>query len=205
MATIFISGSRVIPFLPEEAKCRLDRIIQEGHDVVIGDSDKGVDAMIAAYFADNNYDRISIYTTRPVPRLKTVLPSWKTVIVNSEIDKKVDKQGNVVNQRDIETKKDKAMGDVADFGFVIWKPEYPNRFGKASVSKGSLRNMVQLLSDSKPVVLYRLDGSDGTFNLIELRNKQELNSLIENESPLVQRSYASILDNSSEDNQERLF
>lgn len=205
MATIFISGSRVIPFLPKEAKSRLDRIIQEGHDIVIGDSDKGVDAMIAAYFADNSYDRISIYTTRPVPRLKTILPSWKTVTVNPEIDKKVDKRGNVVNQRDIETKKDMAMGDVADFGFVIWKPEYPNRFGKASVSKGSLRNMVQLLSDSKPVVLYRLDELDDTFSLIELRNKQELNSLIENESPLVQRSYASILDNSNEDNQERLF
>lgn len=205
MATIFISGSRTIPFLPEEAKCRLDRMIKEGHDVVIGDSDKGVDAMIAAYFADVGYDCVSIYTTRPVPRLKTVLPSWKTVTVKSEIDKKIDKQGRVVNQRDIETKKDIAMGDVADFGFVVWKPEYPNRFGKASVSKGSLRNMVQLLSDHKPVVLYMLNESDGTFSLVDLRSRQELDGLIENASPLVQRSYATILKDQTENAQNKLF
>ena len=97
------------------------------------------------------------------------------------------------------------MGDVTDFGFVVWKPEYPNRFGKASVSKGSLRNIVQLLSDHKPVVLYMLNESDGTFSLADLRSRQELDGLIENASPLVQRSYATILKDQTENAQNKLF
>jgi hypothetical protein len=205
VTTIFISGSRVIPYLPEGAKTRLDRIIQEGHDVVVGDSDKGVDAMVASYLADKKYDRVSIFSTRLKPRLKTVLPSWKTVTIDSNIEKKINEHGETVNQRDIETEKDRAMGKAADFGFVIWKPEYPNRFGKASVSKGSLRNMVQLLNERKPVVLYIFDETDGSFELVELRGRQDLDGLIEGASSLVQRSYQAIVKSDGENAQEKLF
>lgn len=205
VATIFISGSRAIPYLPEEVRERLDRIIEEAHDVVIGDSNKGVDSMVTSFFAANQYDHVSVYTTRAQPRLNSIPSSWKIVAIKPDIQKRTNTRGETVNQRDIETEKDRAMGKIADFGFVIWRPEYPNRFGKLSVSKGSLRNMTQLLREGKPVVLYTFDESDGAFELSEMRSIENLEAFIAKFSPLVQRSYQSLLKSEDAANQRTLF
>ena len=155
MTTIFISGSREIPYVPDEVRERVDRIIDSGFDIVVGDSERGVDAAILRYLESRTYKNVTVFTIHDRPRVKGILDAWDVRKIESDSNVKTDKAGNVRNRREFETAKDQAMGAIADFGFVIWQSTYVNRFGNTSVSKGSLRNMYQLLSAGRPVVLYK--------------------------------------------------
>lgn len=203
MPVVFISGSRVIPFIPEEALSRVDHMISGCMDIVVGDSEKGVDARIAAYLFERQYDCVSVYTTRNEPRIRNLLPTWSTVSVSSHVPPKRNAQGEISNRRSIETEKDRAMADAAEFGLVVWQSEYKNRFGKVSVSKGSLRNMHQLLSAGKPVVLYRYHENDNLFEQLELRSLGDLQSVVDGSSGLIQRAYAAICKSEAAEMRER--
>ena len=193
MTTIFISGSRVIPPIPEEALLRVDKIVDSGFEIVIGDSSRGVDAVVLQYLAARSYEHVSVYTIHDKPRAKGVLDIWDVRKVEPTVAAKTDKAGNRRNARELETEKDQEMGDAADFGLVIWQPTYTNRFGNTSVSKGSLRNMHQLLSAGKPVVLYKADSVDGAgFSCFELRKLDDLEELLSTEPDIIRRAYAAI-------------
>lgn len=195
MTTIFISGSREIPFVPDEARERIDRIIDSKFEVVVGDSERGVDSAILRYLESRAYENVTIYTIHDSPRVKHVLNSWRVHLVKPDMETKTDETGNVRNRRELETAKDQAMGNKADFGLVVWQSTYTNRFGKTAVSKGSLRNMHQLLSASRPVVLYAAneDDVDGTgFTCYELRTLDDLRRVINSKSDIVAREYAKI-------------
>jgi hypothetical protein len=195
MTTIFISGSREIALIPNEVRVRIDRIIDSGFDIVVGDSDRGVDAAILRYLQSRSYEHVTVYTIHSKPRVKTLLASWRICKIEPTSATKTDKAGNVRNGRELETEKDRAMGNVADFGLVVWQSTYTNRFGNSSVSKGSLRNMHQLLSAGRPVVLYKADAdifSEDSFSCYELRTLSDLRELVIAESDLVGRAYAKI-------------
>lgn len=199
MTTIFISGSRVIPPIPEEALLRVDKIVDSGFEIVIGDSSRGVDAVVLQYLAARSYEHVSVYTIHDKPRAKGVLDIWDVRKVEPTVAAKTDKAGNTRNARELETEKDQEMGDAADFGLVIWQPTYTNRFGNTSVSKGSLRNMHQLLSAGKPVVLYKADSVDGAgFSCFELKKLDDLKALITTEPDVVSRAYKSIKKSSAQ-------
>lgn len=195
MTTIFISGSRNIPYLPEEVKTRLDKIIESGFDIIVGDSERGVDSTVLKYLKSQLYENVTVYTVRDKPRAKSMLDAWGIQKIDPGEEAKTDKAGNVRNQRELETAKDFAMGQDADFGLVVWQSTYTNRFGRTSVSKGSLRNMHQLLSDGKPVVLYKTDeADDGTpqFACHQLKTISDLSELISSEPNIVAKAYAEI-------------
>lgn len=193
MTTIFISGSRVIPPIPKEALLRVDKIIDSEFEIVIGDSSRGIDAVVLQYLAARSYEHVSVYTIHDKPRAKGVLDIWDVRKVEPTVAAKTDKAGNTRNARELETEKDQEMGDAADFGLVIWQPTYTNRFGNTSVSKGSLRNMHQLLSAGKPVVLYKIDSiDDAGFGRYELKELDELDELVSAEPDIVRRAYETI-------------
>ena len=210
MTTIFISGSREIPFLPEEVKCRIDRIIDRGFDIVIGDSEKGVDSKVIGYLSSCEYPRVTVYTIHDRPRAKGALESWDVRKITPVAERKVNADGSTRNARELETAKDVAMGDTADFGLVIWKSSSPNRFGKESASKGSLRNMHQLLADGKPVVLFMYEDSsqsDIEFSNLELRTIDDLERVIAECNEVVKSAYEAIVRQSRKETtaQEALF
>lgn len=196
MATIFISGSREIPLIPDKVRIRIDRIIDSGFDIVVGDSERGVDAAILSYLHSHAYEHVAVYTIHEKSRVRTLLDTWYVRKIEPAAATKTDRSGNVRNRRELETEKDRAMGDVADFGLVVWQSTYTNRFGNTSVSKGSMRNMHQLLSAGKPVVLYKAftDGfnDDDAFSCHELRTLAELDELISSEIDVVGKAYAEI-------------
>ena len=195
MTTIFISGSREIPFVPDEARARVDRIIDSGFDIVVGDSERGVDAVILRYLESREYENVSVYTVHDKPRVESILPAWGICTIEPATAAKTDKAGNVRNRREIETEKDRAMGAIADFGLVIWQSTYTNRFGNKSVSKGSLRNMHQLLGANKPVVLYKgssVEFDDMSFDCYELKSLEDLSTLVFSEPEIVAKAYADI-------------
>lgn len=194
MTTIFISGSREIPFVPDQVRERVDRIIDSGFDIVVGDSERGVDAAILRYLESRAYENVSVYTIHDKPRVKGILDTWRICKITPGTEAKTDKSGIIRNRRELETAKDRAMGEVADFGLVVWQSTYPNRFGRTSVSKGSLRNMHQLLSAGRPVVLYKTsaDGSDEALSCYELRTLAALGELVSTEPDVVGRAYMQI-------------
>lgn len=193
--TIFISGSREIPFVPDEVRERVDKIIDSGFEIVVGDSERGVDSAILRYLESRAYENVTVYTIHEEPRIKSMMNSWRVCRVEPDVETKTDKAGGVRNKRELETAKDQAMGTVANFGLVVWKSTYANRFGKTSVSKGSLRNMHQLLSENRPVVLYAatVDDAEGTcFTCHELRTLDDLRALIGVEPDIVARAFSEI-------------
>ena len=195
MATVFISGSREISFIPEEIRGRIDRIIDSGLSVIVGDSERGVDSAVLRYLESRAYEDVSVYSVHDEPRVKCVLDAWTVRKVEPSIEKKVDKSGNIRNMREIETEKDRAMGALADYGLVVWQSTYKNRFGNLSASKGSLRNMHQLLSDNKPVVLYKVTPNEFEGVAIEcheLRSLEELREIVFSEPEVVRKSFADI-------------
>lgn len=195
MTTIFISGSREIPFVPDEVRERIDRIIGSDFDIVIGDSERGVDSAVLRYLASRAYQNVSVYTVHEKPRTKHVLDTWSVCRITPSSVVKTDKAGNVRNGREIETAKDRAMGAIADYGLVIWQSTYVNRFGNESASKGSLRNMYQLLSKGKPVVLYKTaatDLDDICFDCHELKTLKDLREIALSEPGVVARAFVEI-------------
>ena len=195
MTTIFISGSREIQFVPDEVRARVDRIIDSGFDIVVGDSERGVDSAILRHLESRSYANVSVYTIHEKPRIKSAHDSWHVCRIEPTAAAKTDKAGKVRNRRELETEKDKAMGAVADFGLVVWQRIYPNRFGNISVSKGSLRNMHQLLIADKPVVLYKASlaaSEEPSFDCFELKSLSELEELVASEPSIVGRAYSEI-------------
>lgn len=210
MTTIFISGSREIPYIPESVTARVDKIIDSGFGIVIGDSEKGVDAAIIRYLASCNYPNVSVYTIHGKPRARDILDCWNVCRIEPDIEEKSDASGNIRNRRELETEKDRAMGNAADFGLVIWKSSYKNRFGRESASKGSLRNMHQLLSENKPVVLYKAssdaeEDNEIGFYCYELRSIEDLGKVLDGDPEVVVKAYNEIEKSSKRRREASLF
>ena len=64
---VFISGSKSISKLPEEAKSLLDEHIALGTEFLIGDC-YGVDAAVQMYLDSKGYSNVSIYCSGETPR-----------------------------------------------------------------------------------------------------------------------------------------
>ena len=105
MTKIFISGSREIPYLPEEARTRIDRMLASGFDIVVGDSERGVDANVIRYLDQAGYDNVSVYTVHERPRTAFSNPHWVLQKITSSIETKTDKAGRISNGRELETEK----------------------------------------------------------------------------------------------------
>lgn len=207
MPTIFISGSREIAVIPDAVRERIDRIVASGFDVVVGDSERGVDLAVIRYLASCSYANVTVFTIHDQPRVKGIPDDWSVNRVEPDVGAKTDAVGNIRNRRELETAKDRAMSDVADYGLVVWQSVYTNRFGNVSVSKGSLRNMYSLLSKGSPVVLYEVPVDqldEAEFSCHELRTLEELKALVSSEPDVVARFFDALEKEASAD-APRLF
>jgi hypothetical protein len=129
---VFIAGPRAIRTLSPTVQERLRNIIEQKITVLVGDA-SGIDKMIQEYFSDANYKDVLVYASNGVARNN--VGQWKV--------QNVPVRDNATGFA-FYVEKDKAMADNADYGFMIWN-------GK---SKGTLNNMVNLVSFNKEVLLY---------------------------------------------------
>lgn len=132
MTTVFLSGSRKIGRISEDVRRRIDNMVERHLDIITGDAN-GADRAMQAYLAEREYPNVTIYYVGDAPRNNVGRWSMKNV----EVKKKV-------TGRDFYAQKDKAMAEIADFGFVLWD-------GK---SAGSVQNMVWLSQEGKKLVVY---------------------------------------------------
>ncbi len=118
--------------LPADVQRRLDRIMEKGLLVVIGDAN-GADRAVQAYFHRKGYAKVEVFCSGDHPRNN--LGKWPL--------RKIPVPGR---QSGLEfyTAKDRSMTDEASVGLMIWD-------GK---SAGTLANASRLIEQGKAVAIY---------------------------------------------------
>lgn len=134
--TVFIGGSRRMSHVPVAAKDRIDRIIETGLAVVIGDA-SGADKAVQKYLADARHERVTVYCSGDSCRNN--IGGWKTCYV-AVTGRKKDFQFYAA--------KDRGMASAAEFGLMIWDGKSP----------GTILNILRLVSASKKAVLIDVSG-----------------------------------------------
>lgn len=186
--TIFISGSRnglVFGKLPKPVTEKIDDMMTKGYKILVGDAN-GVDKAVQSYLSEHNYHKTIIYYsgTQPINRASMDWPA-KRVEVSPGL-----------SGREMHTVKDIEMTNDCDGGFMVWNCTYLNRFGKKSVSKGTLSNMIRVLGQNKPAIVYNINDEKFYY----LHNIEELsNNLIPLTDDLTQRTYKKLLADSKKD------
>jgi adenine-specific DNA-methyltransferase len=135
MTKVFIGGSRRVSHLNEPIRIRLDRIIEKGLPVIIGDAN-GADKAVQQYLNSRNYPNVEVFCSGHVCRNN--VGNWKQRQVSSASREKT---------FEFYATKDRTMADDATVGLMVWD-------GK---SKGTLLNVFRLLKQQKKAVVYNAD------------------------------------------------
>lgn len=134
MNKIFIGGSRHVSRLPAEVKRRLDKVIANGHQVIIGDAN-GADKAVQKHLLDKHYDKVTVFCSGERPRNN--LGAWLTYQVDAP---------DRAKGFHFYAAKDREMAREADFGLMIWDGKSP----------GTVLNALRLALAGKIVVLFNV-------------------------------------------------
>jgi hypothetical protein len=129
---VFIGGSRRISRLTTAVRQRLDRIVEKGLPVVIGDAN-GADRAVQAYLLQQRYSPVEVFCSDEVPRNN--LGAWPSRVIRPR---------HARRDFDYYATKDRQMARVATVGLMLWDGE----------SRGTLLNILRLVTLAKPVVVY---------------------------------------------------
>jgi hypothetical protein len=116
MVTVFLSGSITITRLNSVILVRLQNIMDKQFAIVIGDAN-GADKALQKHLASSQYPHVTVFCTGNVCRNNLGNWSVKHIAVDANI-----------TGRAFYTQKDKAMAQVADYGFVLWDGKSPSSF-----------------------------------------------------------------------------
>ena len=133
MNKVFISGSIVIKKIPPCVEKSINKIIESGMEILVGDAD-GIDTKVQNYCKKLNYYNVTVYSIYASPRYMASDFKKKYIIPRSESKK----------ERELQQEKDEAMTMDSDYSLVIWD-------GK---SKGSYNNIIRAIENHKKVKLY---------------------------------------------------
>lgn len=132
MMKVFIGGSRRISQLNDDIRCRIDRIIEQGFPVLIGDAN-GADKAVQRYLLSRGYEAVEVFCSGG--ECRNNLGKWAVRAVATGL-----------SRRDFHfyAAKDEQMAREASIGLMIWD-------GK---SAGTMANAGRLLGQGKKVVVY---------------------------------------------------
>jgi hypothetical protein len=150
---VFIGGSRAVARLNDALRKRLDRIIAEHHEVLIGDAN-GADRIVQQYLADHQYRAVTVYCTGG--RCRNNLGHWTTNAIAPP--------ASVNGGFDFYAAKDREMAANATHGLMLWD-------GK---SRGTFTNITNLVGHQKPVVVY----ISPTKSFINVKAPSDVDSLV---------------------------
>jgi len=132
MSTVFVGGSRRISRVNALLVNRLENIVTNKLDIIIGDAN-GFDRAAQTFFHGLGYRSVTVYCTNG--KCRNNVGHWPIYIVNF--------QGRG-RGREFYTAKDDAMIQDADYGLFAWD-------GK---SKGTIRNVEIMAKEGKPSAIY---------------------------------------------------
>lgn len=121
-----------IKHLDQKVKMRIDNIVAQDFEVVVGDAN-GVDTSIQQYLVDHGATRAIVFCSGNRPRNN--IGHWPIECVETKHS-----QGS----RAFFTAKDIRMAEVADIGFMIWDTK----------STGTLSNVLELLTRKKKSIVF---------------------------------------------------
>ena len=151
---IFIAGAKSINSLDAFVQKKLMSICQKNYDVVVGDC-YGVDSLVQKFYANVGYRNIEIFASNG--KARNNVGNW--TVHNVPVPAGV-RGFEFYKQKDI------AMANTADYGFMIWDGE----------SKGTLNNMINLISRNKPVMVYLINQK----KVLTVETTEDLNELFRN-------------------------
>jgi hypothetical protein len=129
---VFIGGSRRLSKLNAEVKRRIDNVVDSRFAVLVGDAN-GADKAVQQYLADRQYSNVTVFCM--TGHCRNNVGRW----LARDVAAPADARGFAFY-----TVKDRAMADAATHGLMLWDGE----------SKGTLNNIVNLIKQQKPVVVY---------------------------------------------------
>lgn len=157
MSSVFIGGSRKVSRLHAHVCARLEQMILNKLEILVGDAN-GADKAVQAFFHDRGYRMVTVFCTGGACRNN--LGSWKVEAVKPPH-----------RTRDFEffTAKDAEMARRADFGLMLWDGQ----------SSGTLVNVARLVSASKPAVLY----VSPQRRFLTLKTREDLRRILDDADP----------------------
>ena len=132
MSKVFVGGSRQISRLSPAVRERLDRIVDKGLHILVGDAN-GADKAVQRHLQERGYKDVLVYCVGGTYRNN--LGNWPLRAVRPPSARK---------DFSYFAEKDRLMAREADFGLMIWD-------GK---SLGTLLNVSRLVGQQKKVVVY---------------------------------------------------
>lgn len=129
---VFIAGSMNIKHLDPKVKERIDNIVSQDFEVVVGDAD-GADTSIQWHLVNLGKAKATVFCSGQHPRNN--VGDWPVQSVETTYA-----QGS----RAFFTAKDLRMAEIADFGLMIWDAK----------STGTLSNVIELLVRKKKSVVF---------------------------------------------------
>ena len=129
---VFIAGSMNIKHLDPKVKERIDNIVAQGFEVVVGDAD-GADTSIQQHLFNYGTTKTTVFCSGERPRNN--VGHWPVQRVETSHS-----QGS----RAFFTAKDIRMAELADIGLMIWDTK----------STGTLSNVIELLAREKKSVVF---------------------------------------------------
>jgi hypothetical protein len=154
---VFIAGSRRLSRLNADVKSRLDNIIEKGFTVVVGDAN-GADKAVQQYLASAGYQQVVVFCMSG--KCRNNIGHWPA----REIAAAPGARGF-----EFYSAKDRAMGEEADYGLMLWDGQ----------SRGTLTNIVDLVRQGKPVVVYVAPAGD----FYTLRQSEQLAEMVRRFDP----------------------
>jgi hypothetical protein len=159
VSSVFIGGSRKVSRLNEEVRARLEQMVLNDLDILVGDAN-GADKAVQAFFREKSYRKVTVFCTGGACRNN--LGGWRIEAVTPPH-----------RTRDFEffTAKDAEMARKADFGLMLWDGQ----------STGTLVNVARLVASSKPAVLYL----SPQRRFLTLKTRSGLQHVLDNADPEV--------------------
>ena len=130
--SVFIAGSRKISRLPDDVRRRINKMIDKGLQILVGDAN-GADKAVQRYLADKGYLNVVVHCMES--HCRNNVGQWP-------LHQVVAPQG--AKGFDYYSVKDRVMAEAAEYGLMLWD-------GK---SKGTINNVVSLSRRNKLVVVY---------------------------------------------------
>jgi hypothetical protein len=131
MTPIFLGGSRAVSKLNSVIREQLINLMNHRCTILIGDAN-GADKAMQRFFADHHYTSVVVFCMN---EFRNNLGSWQTRVIRA--DRKT-------RGFSYFTIKDKEMSREAKCGLMLWD----------GASKGTLRNIFELVHDHKRVLVY---------------------------------------------------
>jgi hypothetical protein len=167
MKKVFVGGSRRLSRLNNKVTQTLDRLIERELTIIIGDAN-GADKAVQSYLSKKQYRNVIVFCMRD--HCRNNLGNWENrQIVSDQRFKNFDYYAT----------KDLAMANETDYGFMLWDSE----------SKGTLNNIVNLLTRNKQVVVY----FSPKKNLYQLNDINDISKLLSKCDYKTIRGFESIL------------